>query len=77
MNNLRLSVASNFRFAAILVGIFVPSLCHSHNWNVHECITDSAYQSSDALSTFLNENLEAATLEATVPLVQPNVSDTL
>ena len=44
------------------VGMLTPILCRGHNWNVHEKIAYSAFQSSDGLNTFLNENLKSTNL---------------
>lgn len=41
--------------------------CHAHDWRIHMAITSGAYQSSDALNTFLSENLEAQNLTANPP----------
>ncbi len=38
--------------------------CYGHDWQVHMAITESAYQSSDGLQTFLSDNLEAQELSA-------------
>lgn len=48
-----------FGLAFLFIVMLTGQPCYGHNWNVHEKIAESAYQSSGGLQTFVSEVVES------------------
>src|ERR1035438_3103157 len=68
MNVIFKKVSRYFWRGAFSVVMLASWLCYGHDWPVHMAITESAYQLSAGLNTFVNdENLETQFLLASTP----------
>ena len=59
MIDLNKLVVRSLWLITLFAGTFVPMLCYGHNWNVHDRIAESAYQSSRGAQTFVSEVVES------------------
>ena len=67
MNRTSLAIRLFFVLVVFFIGITCQTLCFGHDWPVHIAITTSAYQASEGINAFLNENLESSQLTASQP----------